>query len=59
MYYVRWYDPRRARPLVRDFSTKRKGEEFRERLPWLSEAPKHYSETVGGGPIKTLTRPST
>lgn len=55
MYFVRWYDPRRARPLVRDFGNKRKAQTFREGLPWLSEPPKHYSEVVGGGPLKALT----
>lgn len=42
MYFVRWYDPDRPRPLRRDFHTKPEADKFRAGLPWLSEKPKPY-----------------
>lgn len=37
LHFVRWFDPSRPNPLRRDFHSKREAEEFRARLPYLSE----------------------
>lgn len=42
LYFVRWFDPTRPRPMIRDFHSKPLAEAFRERLPYLSEPPKVY-----------------
>lgn len=44
LYSVRWYDPARQAPVKRDFHTKAAANSFRDRLPFLSEPPKRYSD---------------
>lgn len=43
MYFVRWFDPKRPRPLVKDFHTKKRADDFRKDLPLLSEPPQRYA----------------
>lgn len=44
MYAVRWFDPRRPRPLTRLFHSREEAVQFRGRLPYLSEPPKRQAD---------------
>jgi len=55
LHYVRWLAPGHAHPLRRDFHTKREREEFRARLPYLSEGGCYPKDKPPGWADKRLT----